>query len=710
VVVVAVEPDYFSSFYDSSKIGIAGFLAMMGRDGVARMATIGNRMHAQPASALNIIPLFDPEAGARLMAGAPWFTDGQARFFAWDALKAYPFIAMVGLPRDELIASYEEIWTTYKNIAAFGSVFLVLCACTATLLSLRPAWKKHLAEKAREDYWIATEGGSEGFYMWRALCDKHGDIVDFVIVDCNERGATLFGLQKPQMLGKNLSALLMTPYFEQVMHPYLRAMEAGVYEDEYPVPSQSPIKTDWLYRKMVRTNIGLAVTLRDISEAKAHERELVRIGNDDQLTGLPNRHWLMGFLPAAFERANSRDAMLGLLFIDLDGFKNVNDTQGHSAGDELLQAAALRLKSVLRPTDHVVRFGGDEFIIVLEAPVEEGAAARVAERILDAFIQPFELSRGRHTVGTSIGIGLFPRDGEDAETLLRSADMAMYSAKDAGKGHYRFYRPELYESLTRQLDMQQQLIRAIEEDQFVLLYQPRVDAMTGELVGMEALVRWMHPELGMVPPNDFIPLAETTGVIIVFGELVMNKVAAQLALWQQQGVPVVPVSVNVSARQFNEGNVKSLIASCLVTHKIAPELIEIELTESAMVGDVDNILEQVGAISALGIKIHIDDFGTGYSSLSLLRMLKMDVLKVDRSFTAQLGKGKEGEIFFKAIVSMAKALDMRVIAEGVETEEQLRILQSLSCDEIQGYFVSRPLPANAIPGLIHERFPLRRLG
>jgi diguanylate cyclase (GGDEF)-like protein len=461
---------------------------------------------------------------------------------------------------------------------------------------------------------------------------------------------------------------------------------------------------------MVRTNIGLAVTLRDISEAKAHERELVRIGNDDQLTGLPNRHWLMGFLPAAFERANSRDAMLGLLFIDLDGFKNVNDTQGHSAGDELLQAAALRLKSVLRPTDHVVRFGGDEFIIVLEAPVEEGAAARVAERILDAFIQPFELSRGRHTVGTSIGIGLFPRDGKDAETLLRSADMAMYSAKDAGKGHYRFYRPELYESLTRQLDMQQQLIRAIEEDQFVLLYQPRVDAMTGELVGMEALVRWMHPELGMVPPNDFIPLAETTGVIIVFGELVLNKVAAQLALWQQQGVPVVPVSVNVSARQFNEGNVKSLIASCLVTHKIAPELIEIELTESAMVGDVDNILEQVGAISALGIKIHIDDFGTGYSSLSLLRMLKMDVLKVDRSFTAQLGKGKEGEIFFKAIVSMAKALDMRVIAEGVETEEQLRILQSLSCDEIQGYFVSRPLPANAIPGLIHERFPLRRLG
>jgi EAL domain-containing protein (putative c-di-GMP-specific phosphodiesterase class I) len=249
-------------------------------------------------------------------------------------------------------------------------------------------------------------------------------------------------------------------------------------------------------------------------------------------------------------------------------------------------------------------------------------------------------------------------------------------------------------------------LRAIKEDQFVLHYQPRVNTMTGELIGMEALVRWMHPERGLVPPDQFIPAAEATGIIIALGEVVMHKVGAQIASWQRQGVPVVPVSVNVSARQFNEGNVKNLVASCVATHGISSSLLEIELTESAMLGNVEDILEEVAAINALGVKIHIDDFGTGYSSLSLLHMLDMDVLKVDRSFTSQLGKGKEGEIFFKAIVSMAKALDMRVIAEGVETEEQLHILRAISCDEIQGYLASRPMPADAIPGLLRERFLL----
>jgi diguanylate cyclase (GGDEF)-like protein len=664
----------------------------------------------QHPSAWSAIPQFDSKEGARLLSGAQWFADKHDRFVAWRALEDYPVIAMVGLPRDELIASSQKIWATYRNVAVVGSVFLFLVALIATALSLRPAWKKYLAAKAREDYWIATEGGSEAFYMWRSIRDKQGAIVDCEIVDGNERSATLFGLNKAEMMGRRLSSFCSPAYFEQLMDTYRLAVEQGIHEDEYAVPPESPLKLEWIYRKFVRTNIGVAVTLRDLSEAKAYERELVRIGNEDDLTRLPNRHWLMNFLPRAIERAKSGDAMLGVLFIDLDGFKNVNDTLGHSAGDELLQAASLRLKSALRPADCVVRFGGDEFIVVLEPNMDENAAVLVAERIIQAFIRPFELSRGRNTVGTSIGIAVFPRDGKDAETLLRSADMAMYSAKEAGKGHYRFYRPELYEGLKRRLDMEHQLLRAVKEDQFVLHYQPRVDTMTGELVGLEALVRWLHPERGMVPPSEFIPLAESNGIIIPIGELVMHKVGAQLALWRQQGVPVVPISVNVSARQFNEGTVKELVSSCLATHRIAPALIEIELTESAMLGDAESVREQVAAINALGVKIHIDDFGTGYSSLSLLHMLNMDVLKVDRSFTRQLGKRKEGEIFFKAIVSMAKALDMRVVAEGVETAEQLHILRSISCDEIQGYFASKPLPASAIPDLMRERFIFKSRG
>jgi diguanylate cyclase (GGDEF)-like protein len=704
VVVIAVKPSYFASFYDNTLLGSGGFMAVAGKDRGLRMAKTDDSIRTTADVTTNNHLVFDSDKGAALMTEVPWSGDLAARYVAWESVKAYPFIAVVGLAKGGLIGSREKTWESYRTTAVAGSIILFLFALAATFLSARLVWRKHQAEQAREAYWIATEGGSEGFYMWRALRDQEGAIVDFEIVDCNEHGATFFGRKKSQMLGRKLSSLAGMSYFHHLIQISKEAMESGLYEDEFRVPPESMLKMEWIYRKYVRTNDGVAVTLRDISAAKAHEQELLRLGNEDDLTGLPNRHWLMDFLPAALQRSKNQGSMVGLLFIDLDGFKNVNDTLGHSAGDKLLQAAAQRLKSALRPTDNVIRFGGDEFIVILEPVADESAAERVAERIAEVFTQPFELSRGRHTVGTSIGISLFPRDGDDPETLLKNADMAMYAAKVADKGRHRFYRPEFYESLKTQLDTEQQLLRAIDEDQLEMHYQPRVDTMTGELVGMEALVRWRHPERGMVPPNSFIPIAETTGLILPLGELVMHKVCAQLALWQRQKIAVVPVSINVSVKQFNEGNVKSLIASCLATHGIAPELIEIELTESAMIGDVDSILREVAAINALGVKIHIDDFGTGYSSLSLLRTLNMDVLKVDRSFTSQLGQNEQGEIFFRAIVSMAKALGMRVVAEGVETQEQMRILQTLSCDEIQGYLVSKPLPAEAIPALLRERF------
>jgi diguanylate cyclase (GGDEF)-like protein len=676
VVAIAVKPNYFAVFYDNTMLGHAGTMAVVGKDRVLRMAKTGDSIRTTTDMTLKNIPVFESDKGAALMTDVPWSGDSEARFVAWETLQSYPFIAVVGLTKRGLIAAHEKTWMSYRNNAVLGSIVLFLVALVATLLSARLVWRKHQAEQAREAYWVATDGDSEGFYMWRALRDWEGASVDFEVVDCNERGAAFFGLPKSQMLGMTLSSLTQQPYFHHIVQICDKAMKSGLYEDEYRIPPESTLKMEWIYRKLVRTNDGVAVTLRDISAAKALEQELVRLGNEDDLTGLPNRHWLMEFLPVAMERTKKQDGMVGVLFIDLDGFKNVNDTLGHSAGDELLQAVAQRLKSALRPTDNVVRFGGDEFIVILAPVADAGGAARVAARIAVAFLQSFELSRGRHTVSTSIGISLYPQDGDDPETLLKNADMAMYAAKVAGKGRHRFYRPELYEGLKAEIDTKQQLLRAIEEDQFEMHYQPRVDTMTGELVGLEALVRWWHPERGMVPPDTFIPFAETTGLIIPLGELVMLKV-------------------------------KNLISSCLATHGIPPELIEIELTESAMMGDVKSIQLEVAAISALGIKIHIDDFGTGYSSLSLLRTLDIDVLKVDRSFTSQLGQNKQGEIFFKAIVSMAKALDMRVVAEGVETQEQVQILQTLSCDEIQGYVVSKPLPAKAIPALLHERFLLK---
>jgi diguanylate cyclase (GGDEF)-like protein len=393
-----------------------------------------------------------------------------------------------------------------------------------------------------------------------------------------------------------------------------------------------------------------------------------------------------------------------LLFVDLDDFKNVNDTLGHAAGDEVLRSVAARLQSVLRPSDSVVRLGGDEFTVILEPIVHDADAARVAVRIEEAMRQPFELSRGTISLGASIGISLYPRDGEDAEALLKNSDIAMYRAKAEGKGHHRFFEPGLFESLKARLDTERALAKALEEDQFLLVYQPRVSTGNGELRAMEALVRWLHPERGLVPPSEFIPLAEQTGLIVRLGALVAERACAQIARWRAQRLPLVPISINVSSRQFAEGGMADAIADCLARHGVPPDLLEVEITESSMMGENADVLASLAGIRKLGVKLLVDDFGTGYSSLSQLQRLDMDGLKIDRSFTAELCRTTEGDVFVRAIVSMAHALGMNVVAEGVETTGQLRVLQSLSCNEVQGYLISRPVAAVEVPGLLHKRF------
>jgi EAL domain-containing protein (putative c-di-GMP-specific phosphodiesterase class I) len=328
----------------------------------------------------------------------------------------------------------------------------------------------------------------------------------------------------------------------------------------------------------------------------------------------------------------------------------------------------------------------------------------VAARITDAFAQPFDLSRGPNSVGASIGISLFPRDGADIEALLQNSDIAMYHAKSEGKGNFHFYTPSLSVRLKARLDMESALQRAIEQREFVLHYQPRIGAQNGDLRGLEALVRWLHPERGLVPPLEFIRLAEETGQILKLGEIVLDQACEQIVQWKSMNLPLVPVSINVSPQQFNHGNMRDLFSACLKRHHLDPSLVEIEITESSMMDEHPEVTRELAAIRALGIKLLVDDFGTGYSSLSQLQRLDMDVLKVDRSFTSELGKTSEGEVFFRAIVSMAHALGMSVVAEGVETGEQLRILQALSCDEIQGYFISRPVPADDAQALLRKRF------
>ena len=705
VLVVGVSSDFFTLFSDDPILGKEGILAFVGEDGVERMSKLGSAQVDSPS--LLAMPIGEGNELGGLKPGRHLFSDGRVRFAAAQKISGYPFYAMVGLSRNDILAPYERNRALYTRIGVTASIVVLLFSMIAMLMSMHLIWRRRQAAAIRETYRIATEGGNEGFYILMPLRDRSGFVYDFEIVDCNERGAELVGLDKESFLGKKVSMFCFDQYFEESMSAYRGALQSGFYEDEYQVPVGSAIKAEWLKRKFVRSENSLAVTLRDVSESKRHEREMSRMATEDGVTGLPNRHWLMTYLPRALAAAQVSAAMVAVLFIDLDDFKNVNDSLGHSAGDQLLREVAVRLRATVRASDKVVRIGGDEFTVVLESIHNEENLAGIAQSINRVLHEPFELAGGKAThrsrISASIGISLFPRDGEDVETLIKNADIAMYAAKTGAKGQFRFYDQTLYDNIRLRLDTQQELQQAIRERQFVVHYQSRADTHTGRLAGLEALVRWQHPQRGMLMPADFIPLAEETGMIGAIGEIVLDKVGAQLAAWRQAGVDVVPVSVNVSAHQFNEGRVRDQILASLVRHDIPAELIEIEVTESAMMHTSGSILEQIADLNAMGIRIHVDDFGTGYSSLSLLQRLDMDALKIDKAFTSQLGVRRDDEIFFSAIVSMAKALGMHVVAEGVETVQQLRILQTLACDEVQGYLISRPLPADEAVALIRRK-------
>ncbi|WP_158590523.1 bifunctional diguanylate cyclase/phosphodiesterase [Noviherbaspirillum cavernae] len=693
IVVVSVSPDYFTSSYNEAILGKNGLLGIVGDDHKMRVTRIGHTVHSANVHAFVSVPRFAPQkSGSAVLNGNEWFADKRSRYVGWHAVERYPLIAMAGLDAQDMLTPYRENRAAAIRTALGATLALAVFTLIAMILSLRLAWRKHQLEMTRTTYRMATEGGNEGFYISRPIRDVHGAIVDFMTIDCNQRGAELFLHRREELIGKTISTLYDRTPSDRIIKLLCLAMEAGSHETELEVPGESPFTGRWAHLKAIRSDGDLAVTLRDISDTKAHVAELERRSNEDALTGLPNRHWVQTSLPTAIEHAAANNDMLAALFIDLDGFKAVNDTLGHEAGDEVLRNAARRLKVAVRPHDCVARLGGDEFVVILERIAQKADAAHVAERILHAFQDGFHLLQGVHAIGTSIGISIFPTDGTDSETLLRNADIAMYSVKTSGKRNYRFYDEKFHDALRARLEREAELRHAIGHDQLVMHYQPRVDISTGTTSSMEALVRWAHPSRGVLEPLEFIPLAEETGLILDLGALVIDKVCAQLACWAQRGQQLVPVSINVSPRQFNETDVAKILSTSLARHNVDPRLIEIELTESSMMGDSHDVANALTAIQKMGIKLLVDDFGTGYSSLSQLQRLDFDVLKVDRAFTSGLERTGEGNVFFKAIITMAHALGMRVVAEGVETLEQIRILKSLKCDEIQGFYISRPLP------------------
>ncbi len=431
--------------------------------------------------------------------------------------------------------------------------------------------------------------------------------------------------------------------------------------------------------------------IRDISERKISEQKLIFLANYDTLTKLPNRTLLKDRIPHAMALADREERLIGLLFLDLDRFKTINDTLGHHAGDLLLKAVANRLRSNTRESDTIARLGGDEFTIVMESIHHVDEALSMAEKLCEIFAEPFQVLDQHVFVTTSIGITIYPFDDTDTDNLLKNADIAMYRAKENGGGSYAFYEPQMNANATTWLTLENNLRNALERKEFHICYQPRIDVNTGKVVGMEALLRWHHEDHGLVSPIDFIPMLEETGLIVSVGEWVLRTAVKQNVEWQKAGFPCLRMSVNLSTRQFRHNDLLASINNILDETSMAPKWLELEITESMLVDNVSMATTILQNIHELGIHISVDDFGTGYSSLSYLKRFSIDTLKIDRAFVKDITTDLDDAAIASAIVALAGNLNLSITAEGVETVEQLEYLKNLGCDEAQGFLFGRPM-------------------
>ena len=561
--------------------------------------------------------------------------------------------------------------------------------------------------------------------QYRALVEQASDaIVVFdesgTILTCNGAALELFALSDENLLGMR---------FVELFHPddvdsdplALQNLAAGMTLRSVRRIKQEG-RSDWLWAELSARRLRdgrVQATARDITARMETEKRIRHLAYVDSLTLLPNREFFREQLESALDRVGRSEKTLALLFLDVDRFKQVNDSLGHSIGDELLTQVADRLRSAVRGSDSlglnrrevaeldgsdipISRLGGDEFTVLLQDLDHVQDAARVARRILHMLSRPFSIGDREIFVGGSIGIAVWPEDGVCSETLLRAADVAMYYAKDRGGNTYQFFNPEMNAASTRRLLLESSLRHALERDQFELHYQPIRHAETGHVSAVEALIRWIDEDGRVVRPDEFIPIAEETGLIVRIGEWVLRTACRQAVAWQEAGFAPIRMSVNVSVEQLRDLGITNAVEQILYDTGLSAADLELEITESSILDESPNIIAGIGALTDLGITFALDDFGTGYSSLSALQRFPIERIKIDRSFVAGIGDSQSDEALASAIVALAKRLDQKVVAEGVETEEQARVLTGFGCDELQGYLFSRPLPARKFEAFLRN--------
>ncbi|NRF67619.1 EAL domain-containing protein [Aquincola sp. S2] len=444
--------------------------------------------------------------------------------------------------------------------------------------------------------------------------------------------------------------------------------------------------------------------LAEMAEREQVENRVRHLANHDELTGLPNRRLLLDRLAQALALARRANEQLAVMFLDLDRFKTINDSLGHPVGDALLRGVAQRIVGIVREGDTVSRIGGDEFVILLPRIESETQAAFVAGKVMETLAQPLRLEGHELHVTASIGIALFPSDGETPETLLRNADSAMYHAKDAGRDNHQFFAAQMNVTAQQRLELENDLHHALQRAELFLHYQPRIDLARGRMVGVEALLRWLHPRRGVIHPGGFIALAEETGLIVRLGEWVLREVCRQILEWQRQGLPAFPVAVNLSPRQFGQRHIAERIGEILLETGVSSSLIELEITETSLMQHTEQTLGTLSRLHKMGLRLAIDDFGIGYSSLSYLKRFPVDQLKIDQSFVRDIGVDPTNAAIVAAIATLAHNLKLAVVAEGVETHEQLDAVRTAGCGQAQGFLFSRPVGAEHVPALALRRW------
>jgi diguanylate cyclase (GGDEF)-like protein/PAS domain S-box-containing protein len=450
---------------------------------------------------------------------------------------------------------------------------------------------------------------------------------------------------------------------------------------------------------------GAVIVFRDVSAARALTVQMTHSAEHDYLTGLPNRMLLNDRISQAIALAPRHMKHVALLFLDLDGFKHINDSLGHPTGDKLLQSIAERLIGCVRASDTVSRQGGDEFVVLLSEVEQSENPALTARRMLEAVAQPHSIDHHDLHVTASIGVSVYPDDGLDAETLIKNADTAMYQAKENGRQSYQFFKPAMNARAVERQFIEEGLRRALERQEFALHYQPKVNLTTGAITGAEALIRWLHPTRGLVSPMDFIPVAEDCGLILPIGAWVLREACKQAQAWIDVGLPTMTMAVNVSAMEFRDKNFLSGLVAILAETGFDPRFLELELTESVLMKHATSTAHILRTLRESGIRVAVDDFGTGYSSLSYLQKFPIDAVKIDQSFIRQISTAGDDTTIVKAVIGMARGLKLRVIAEGVETAEEVAFLRAYRCEEAQGYFFSRPVPAQQFAMLLKNGMP-----